>query len=345
VKRLSPVVMSLSLFLVGAPAGVSAKDDVEVQRAEFPVTLSDGHTYTMAGYLYSPHGNPGRTARCGKRRHTVQVLVHGATYTHRYWDAAIEGETGYSYARFMAGRCYSVLALDRLGAGESSDPDGDLVNLANDASSLAQVVRSLREPENPMGRKFKNVVLVGHSFGTFASVYAQGAEGNPADALVATGWLHSPGTIPVDPAVIAALLGSPYIGLPPEFRTALFYHAPSAEPAVVDYDNATLADTFTRGFLLDAVQMFTARALGDVAHIKAISKVDQVTVPVFVQLGDFDALFPSALAGPEAGFYSSSPSVTVDHLTDMGHSFNLHRNRQEGWEHIADWIADTVVSR
>jgi hypothetical protein len=74
------------------------------------------------------------------------------------------------------------------------------------------------------------------------------------------------------------------------------------------------------------------------------ANVDQVNVPVFVQLGDNDILFPSAIAGAEASFYSSAPSVTVDNLTNIGHGFNLHTNHAEGWQHIEVWIADNVVN-
>jgi pimeloyl-ACP methyl ester carboxylesterase len=339
-------ILALACLMVISGAGTTfAQDDapgasVQVDRVAFPVTLSDNQVYTVVGYLYTPRGNDRHT--CKQRRDTVQVLVHGGGYDHRYWDAGMINGNDYSYARDMAGRCYSVLALDRLGAGESSRPDGDLVDKEQDASSIAQILTVLRKQNNPTGRKFKNVVLVGHSFGSFSSIYTLGAHGDLADVLVVTGWANAPGVVPLDPAFIQAVLANPYIALPPEVRTALFYHLASADPNVIAFDNAALADTTTRGFVLDAVDVFTARALGDVNQIKTLTKVNQVDVPVFVQLGDFDALFPASLAGAEASFYSSAPNVTVDTLSNIGHSFNLHSNRQEGWDHIAAWIGHTL---
>jgi pimeloyl-ACP methyl ester carboxylesterase len=323
-------------FAQQAARGVS----IQVDRVAFPVTLSDNQVYTVVGYLYTPQGNDKHT--CEERRDTVQVLLHGGGYDHRYWDVGTINGTDYSYARDMAGRCYTVLALDRLGAGESSQPDGDLIDKEQDASSIAQILAALRKQGNPSGRKFKNIVLVGHSFGSFSAIYTLGAHGDLADALVVTGWTNSPGVVPIDPAFIQAVLANPYISLPAEVRIALFYHLASADPEVIAFDNATLADTTTRGFVLDAVDVFTARALGDVNQIKALTKVDQVGVPVFVQLGDFDALFPASLAGAEAQFYSGAPYVTVDTLSNIGHSFNLHTNHQAGWDEIAAWIGSTL---
>ncbi len=203
----------------------------------------------------------------------------------------------YSYARFMANRCYTVLALDRLGTGESSRPDGDVVTKETEASALAQILTLLRQTGT-----FKRVVLVGHSFGTLLATYTLGTYGNLADAFVATGWVNAPGVVPVDPAYIQSLFATPYITLPPEVRTALFYDTANADPSVIAFDNAHLADTFTRGFLADGVAVFTARALGDTAQIKALTHVDQIHVPVFVQLGANHALFPASYATAEAGF-------------------------------------------
>jgi pimeloyl-ACP methyl ester carboxylesterase len=204
------------------------------------------------------------------------------------------------------------------------------------------VLQSLRQLGNPMGRAFPRLVLVGHSFGTFSSTYALGSYGNLADAFVATGWTNSPGIVPIDPDFIASLFATSYITTPPEVRTALFYAPQYADPAVIAYDNDTLADTITRGFLADAVGVFTARALGDVAQIKALTRVDQVGVPVFVQLADADALFPASLGPAEPALYSAAPSVVVDTLTGMGHSFNLHLARATSWDRIDSWITATL---
>lgn len=349
-KKFLAVLLFASLLLTtisGAVFAQSSDSLVDVQRVAFPVTLADNQTYTLVGYLYMPHGNPNNLPQCGKRSDTVQVTLSGATYNHKYWDAndggPINGAT-YSYARYMAGQCYGVLTLDRLGTGESSRPSGDFINKTVEADALAQVLSALRTTHNPAHRKFKRIVLVGHSFGSFLSVFTLGEYGNVADGLVVTGWIQSPGTVPLTPEYVQQLLQTPYITVVPEVRAALYYSPAAADPAVIAYDNANLSDTLPRGFFLDGVGVFTARALGDVAQIKALTKSDQVNVPVFVQLGDNDVLFPSALAVNEASFYSNAPLVNVDNLTNIGHGFNLHTNHLTGWQHIDAWIDGNIVN-
>jgi len=150
--------------------------------------------------------------------------------------------------------------------------------------------------------------------------------------------------VPLDPALVEQLLQAPYINGTPEIRQALFFFPDTSDPAVIAYDNANLADAMTRGFFLDAINVFTARhpAVGDPAQVKALTKVDQVNTPVFIQLGDHDVLFPAAFGGSEASYYSSSPSVTVDNLANIGHGFNVHTNHVEGWQHIDAWIANHI---
>src|SRR5690606_8381366 len=106
---------------------------VQVDEVFFPVELSDGNTYEIAGYLY----HVGTAARP-----VIQVAVHGATHYHLYWDPPRINGISYSYARYMAQRGYTVLAIDQLGTGASSQPDGDFVNLDETASALHQVLAS-----------------------------------------------------------------------------------------------------------------------------------------------------------------------------------------------------------
>src|SRR6478609_8130972 len=83
-------------FLVWA--SLANAESVKVERVVFPVTLSNGFTYSVVGYLYH-HG--------GNRHQTIQVLVHGGTYDHRYWDFPTINGRSYSYARYMAERNYT----------------------------------------------------------------------------------------------------------------------------------------------------------------------------------------------------------------------------------------------
>src|SRR5215208_5823404 len=156
--------LALLLFsFAGIAAADEAEGSIQTQRVNFPVTLSDGNTYQVAGYLYFKDSYQNRT---------LLLALHGATYNHKYWDVPDINGHEYSFARYMAERKYAVLAIDQLGAGESTKPaDGDSVTLDQTASGIHQVITRLRSGENATGYAFERVVTVGHSLGTINAVY------------------------------------------------------------------------------------------------------------------------------------------------------------------------------
>ncbi|MCB9102432.1 MAG: hypothetical protein H6632_23040 [Anaerolineales bacterium] len=81
------------LFSALLPAAALADNNIVVQQLSFPVTLSDGNTYTIAGYLYYQGSYQNKP---------LQVLVHGGGYNHLYWDVPSINNNKYSYARYMA---------------------------------------------------------------------------------------------------------------------------------------------------------------------------------------------------------------------------------------------------
>src|SRR5262245_21605351 len=96
-----------------------------LQSVGFDVQLLTGSTATVGGHYARP-----RSAADSIDRDVLQVLIHGGTYDHRYWNAPDVNGRSYSYAAYALDRGYSVLALDQLGVGSSSRPPGDEVNLA-----------------------------------------------------------------------------------------------------------------------------------------------------------------------------------------------------------------------
>ncbi|MFY9574236.1 MAG: alpha/beta hydrolase, partial [Blastocatellia bacterium] len=317
---------ALVLAFVLSPVIIKADDgnEFKVRRLEFSVSLSDGNTYTIAGFLYY-NGT--------FRNRPLQVLVHGATYNHNYWDVPTINGQSYSYARFMAEEGYALLAIDQLGAGESSKPSGDFVTLNETTLSIHQVLAQMRSGNNPLAYAFPQIVLVGHSFGSINSIFVQGTY-HDADALVVTALGHVPHELPIPPELITALLQFPYFPLPAAARSALFYYADAADADVIAYDNQNLADLLSRG------QIFTT--FGAVFN-PAADRVGAVTGPVLVQLGEHDALWPSLYAGGEAAYWTNASSVTVESLPSVGHAFNTHLDNKTGWRSIDRWIKSTLA--
>jgi pimeloyl-ACP methyl ester carboxylesterase len=300
--------------------------DIQVERLVFPVTLSDGNTYPLVGYLYS-QGSP--------RGRLVQVTLHGGNYNHSYWDIPSFNGTPYSYARFMARQHHAVLALDLLGTGESGKPDADFLSFQEMGSAVHQVLTRLRNGDNPTGHTFDRLVLVGHSLGSALAAYVQGTY-QDADAVVSTGLVFVPHTRPLDPALVTGLAQrSPYFKLPPEVRQSLFYAAAHTAPEVLAHD-AGLDDIIPRGYVFTVFPFL---------ENPEVTRVDRVTSPVLVQLGELDGLAPASLASREAAVWSRAASVTVQALPDTGHSFNAHRTNDSGWRGIHAWLSQTLERR
>ena len=332
------IMMIAAALILTATAQPSAREQnlgssIKVERLVFPVSLSSGPA-NVVGYLYY-HGS--------YQERPLQVLVHGATYNHAYWDfPAVNGE-GYSYARYMAARQYAVLAIDLPGAGESDKPPGATLGLADTSGTIRQVVDAMRSGANPVGHAFGPIVLVGHSAGSIASTVAQGGPEPLADALVITASRHLVGPVlelPITTIIVPQLIdlvgllaGVPYFSLPPDIRAGLFYFPPAADPDVIALDNAT-ADQWTNGQLLSTFFAFLN---------PGIDQPGAVTGPVLIQLGTHDVLFPADLPEVERSLWSPDADVEIQTLTGIGHDFNLHLNHAEGWQAIDAWIRQQVA--
>ncbi len=77
---------------------------------------------------------------------------------------------------------------------------------------------------------------------------------------------------------------------------------------------------------------------GKINIIKAVSLVDQVKVPVLVQLGDMDVIAKPLIPENEKMLYSGSPDVTVQVLDNIGHSLSLQNDRKTGWRQNNLWL-------
>ena len=319
--RLLAFALLLFSFAIVASAQEQA-NDIKVERVSFPVRLAGGGGANIVGYLYYKGSFHNRT---------LLLAIHGANYNHKYWDVPVINGHEYSFARYMAEQKYAVLAIDQLGAGESTKPeDGDLLTLDETTSGIHQVITQLRSGQNAVGYAFEKVVTVSHSLGSINAVYEQGTY-HDADAVVTTGMGHVEHKLPVPQELIDFLRQFEYFAVPGELRPVMFYYAPGADPEVIQYDLDNLADFLPRAQL-------TTGIMPSFVFDNATLRVGQVTGPVLVQLGEFDGLFPGSLAGQEAAFFTSASSVDVQALPGVGHDFNTHYRNHEGWKQMDAWL-------
>ena len=291
-----------------APAATRGVGPIK-QRVEFTVQnpAENGASHQIVGYRYDTFCNSP----------TAILLMHGLSYTKESWDVP-----GYSVAQKLAGAGYTVVAIDRLGYGESKLANGYDVTHEAYADMAHQIVGQLRK------QGFAHVVLAGHSAGAGTTELEAGLY-HDADAIIPMGWHHRPSNqlgqdFFTGDYLRAAQHDYEYFLGTPEHRKEMFYN-PSADPAVVAADTEAAVPTPS----------------GEIFSIgKQPSRlvVGTIKVPVFLQFGDSDKLFEVQYAQMHAEEFRSSPSVTVDIVKDAGHTFMLTPGGRIGIDHMVDWL-------
>lgn len=279
--------------------------------------------------------------RWGHGQREVDVLTHGATYTHTYWDWEQEPRK-YSYVAKTLADGRATLAYDRIGNGQSSRPVSSTeITMASDAFVLHQLVRGLKF----LG--YKQVNSISHSYGSGVAL-AEATTYADVSSLVLSGYLHRPsnpavtaGNYPANQDAKFASLGldNGYLTSRPGVRGASF-HAPTTDPAVVAYDDDhkdLVSLTGLLGFL-------SARGVPPGDNISNLVKV-----PVLVINGQLDAIFcyspavfdctiEAAVTANEAPFYAGASDFKVVAEPGAGHDLTLHQSAGSSYQKISDWI-------
>lgn len=278
---------------------------------------------------------------------TVQVLLHGATYSNSYWDFPYQPEK-YSYVEYMAGKQgYATLAIDRIGCGLSTRPHSSRVDLDSNAHIVHQIVTALRAGEGTPA--FDRIVLVGHSYGTVVAS-REAAVYRDVDALILTSVLHqiSAGGAEMLGQHVAGYAASQepqfadldegYRTLAPgvELRTMALFEASNVDPKVVEIDEG-LKETVT---------------VGEMEHLgrwMTDGTCNEIGVPTLLCVGDNDIQWCAADAvdcsssasvlAAEQPFYSPEANLEVLVLPNANHDLNLHLTAQDWYGAAGDWLA------
>jgi alpha-beta hydrolase superfamily lysophospholipase len=264
---------------------------------------------------------------------TVQLLVHGATYNHLYWNFPY-GNGYYSYAGAATAAGYATFDIDRIGAGNSSHPPSAGLDLAAGAVALHDAVTALRSGAVD-GHAFRHVIAVGHSIGS-VEIWLEAARYHDVDAVIVTGALHalSPdiGALQSDlypaaddPAFAGSGLDPGYLTTLPGTRGSLFYDLATANPAVVAIDEASKGVT-TPAELAGAASILSEPPAQQPSY--------QITVPVLSVVGEDDNLFctgvtayncasQQSVRGFESQYYSPAAHLRLVVIPGTGHDLAL----------------------
>jgi pimeloyl-ACP methyl ester carboxylesterase len=265
---------------------------------------------------------------------TVQLLVHGATYNHLYWNFPY-GDGYYSYVGAATAAGYATFDIDRIGDGNSSHPPSAQLDLNAGAVALHDAVTALRSGAVD-GHAFAHVIIVGHSLGSIEA-WIEAARYHDVDAMIVTGALHAltpsaPAFVQndfypaaSDPKFASSGLDSGYLTTVPGTREALFYNPATTNPAVVATDEAS-KDTNTLAELYGIVSLLS--------EPPAQQPSAQVTVPVLVIVGADDNIFcagvtayncanPASVQAFESQYYPPAAHLKVAVIPRTGHDLAL----------------------
>jgi alpha-beta hydrolase superfamily lysophospholipase len=261
------------------------------------------------------------------------LYSHGDGYDERFWR--FTHDENYNYVDEMAHRGHVSVTIDRLGYGDSSAPNGNLVCYGTEATVLHQIIGQLREGhyQGDQTPRFNQVGLVGHS----ASGLIVEQEAAGFHDIHALGVLDS-GTLAVQPLsvvrtgeeqarCVAGVVGpgNGYAPLESDAQQFRDDHLYNVEQDIADYlaSNRTLDAC---AGLRNAVQGLAGNAARD----------SLIQVPVLVLGGSNDRLFQRF--DLQAKAYTQSPKVSVQVVPDTGHAVAFSREHQTFYDDMNNWL-------
>jgi alpha-beta hydrolase superfamily lysophospholipase len=304
----------------------------------------------------------------------------GGGYCRRYYSFDMPDGTGGGQAGWHTRRGWIFVACDHLGFGDSTSPEGDVLNYDNVALGNKATVEAVME-------KLENGTLldgygpvqgaatlgIGQSMGGCFTIVLQGQH-RTFDAIGSLGFsgIHTvvptrPGAPPavwpwvlrgsepgnpkiLNQAALAAAAG-PRLGGPEsltdaaaqgEHPFAWSFHYDDEPAEVVAADMAASAGTGDGPLPVWRSATTPACGIYMVAPGTVATEAACITVPVLVAVGERDVV-PNPWLEPVA--FKSSSDVTVFVCPRMGHMHNFAHTRHLFWERIHAWGSGVAALR
>ncbi|RKF53520.1 putative ctr copper transporter family protein [Erysiphe neolycopersici] len=318
------------------------------------VTVSS--TYNISARFCEPE------VRNSSRSNTIQLLVHGITYTKNYWSglgAPGEGIDGdmYSWIAYASKQGYPTLSIDRLGNGESDRPNGlAVVQMGSHIEVTQGIINALKR--GLIGRRaFNKIIYVGHWYGSLIGNLHAVKYPLAVDSYVLTGF-----TKKIRPSLIPTLITG-------AFLPATFAYPEKWGGQEIPYFASSSDEGGDKLFFVNENTDPDLRALnfalrGTVTVGEFISAYSSTQVApayrgrVFILTGQNDAIFcspgelgegtlagegdcgtgPSNLAAQTQQLYPAAVVFDYNTPDNTGHCNILHTNAQEQFAITHDWL-------
>ncbi|PHH89930.1 hypothetical protein CDD83_4937 [Cordyceps sp. RAO-2017] len=283
---------------------------------------------------------PSEPARARKVR-TVQLLTHGATLDHTYWDIA----PGYSYVDAAAAAGYATLSYDQLGVGNSDHPDPIQVVQATSQVAVAHELAGLLRHASLGGFDFSTVVGVGHSAGSTLTQAITTQYPDDFDAVVLSGISTSPASVALTVAafnfVNANTDPAPKLkNLPAGFLTQqtavgiqfAFYRYPNFDEdafrrQVANKQTNTMGVLLTLGGIIAPSTRFTGPVDVVNGENDLVFCAGHCLYPVDQNKAVLAALYPAASSGSRTFIAEGA-----------GHAIAAHKSGPESFRHIMQFL-------
>jgi pimeloyl-ACP methyl ester carboxylesterase len=354
--RRRPVKLPAVIVAAAALTALVFPPAAAAQAAGLPALTCSAHTLAVRIADPGPADQDMWGQLCYRGSHepaTVQLLVHGATYNHLYWNFSY-GNGYYSYVDAATAAGYATFDIDRIGDGNSSHPPSSELTLDAGAMALHDVVTALRSGAVG-GHAFQHVIMVGHSIGS-VEAWIEIARYHDVNAVIITGALHaiSPdiGALESDlypaiddPAFAGSGLDPGYLTTLPGTRGSLFYDPATSNPAAVATDEAN-KDTTTPAELAGAAALISQPPAQQPSY--------QITLPVLSVVGQDDNLFctavtayncadPESVRSFEAQYYPPQAHLKVVVIPDTGHALALSTTAPVADAIMIGWALSVVA--
>ncbi|KAJ3532950.1 hypothetical protein NM208_g8204 [Fusarium decemcellulare] len=296
-------------------------------------------------------------------RATLQILVHGITFTRHYWTGS-DGDgnligSEYSWQEYAAAQGYATFAVDRLCNGKSSKPDGALFcQLPFQAEVLNQVIEQARAGALG-GVKYSKVIYAGHSLGSLVGNVLGQRHPEAVDAYMLTGY-----TPFLNKTVVGVVLAGPFI--PAILADPLHFVSYALDPTYL----GAASSSGTEGIFYDgeydkavAEQQFDTRGTSNLGEaltaLDGSQEAPGVKVPVMALNGQQDQIFCGAnsldlvAGGHKGNCGTGDSSITAKsgnafpnaqpfewhNVAETGHNNNFHRTAQLTFKAAHDFFA------
>lgn len=270
----------------------------------------------------------------------VQVLVHGAGFTSKYWSMPPAEDYSYTNRAWRAN--WATLSIDRPGHGSSTRLFSEQPTAPVVVDALVKLLHDLKRGKYG---PFDQVVLVGHSAGTALALYA--CQRHPEIAgdlsgIVLTGMVHAPDladvAVPPDAVYAAnrearfADLDDGWITTVPGRRGDLWWSP--ASPADLLRQDEDTKGIWSRTELTGAREMWTTPMTVSVPPILVIAgQQDNSFCPASAQAGRCRDC--RTLSEHEARFFLRGTRLTTHLVPGWGHVLSPS---DEASRYILAWL-------